>query len=118
MFMIFSKEKILSYLVSLSTVALLFVLSFAITKKNDEILKTSANAVMSNATGNIEASEEVVNPNAKTENKTDIETSENILNQNEISKTSSNAVITSEKEINPNVKNQNEVSNITNNLQK
>lgn len=48
MFMVFNKDKILSYLVSLGTVALLFVMSFAITKKNDEILKTSANAVKAN----------------------------------------------------------------------
>ena len=48
MFMVFSKEKIFSYLISLSTVVLLFVISFAITKKNDEILKTSANAVKTN----------------------------------------------------------------------
>lgn len=48
MFMVFNKDKILSYLVSLGTVTLLFVMSFAITKKNDEILKTSANAVKAN----------------------------------------------------------------------
>lgn len=48
MFMVFNKDKILSYLVSLGTVALLFVMSFAITKKNDEILKTSVNAVKAN----------------------------------------------------------------------
>ena len=47
MFMVFSKEKIFSYLISLSTVALLFVISFAITKRNDEIIKTSANLVNS-----------------------------------------------------------------------
>ena len=74
MFMVFSKEKILSYLISLSTVALLFVLSFAITKKNDEILKTSANAVISNNIENLSTSTENVeletfssglNPNEK-----------------------------------------------------
>ncbi len=50
MFMVFNKEKIFSYLVSLSTVVLLFVISFAVTKENDEIIKTSANAVVSNIT--------------------------------------------------------------------
>ena len=48
MFMVFSKEKIFSYLISLSTVALLFVISFAITKKNDEMIKTSANIINAN----------------------------------------------------------------------
>lgn len=48
MFIIFNKDKILSYLISISTVALLLVLSFAITKNNDEILKTSTNAVINN----------------------------------------------------------------------
>lgn len=52
MFMVFSKEKIFSYLISLSTVALLFVISFAITKRNDEIIKTSANLVNSNSVEN------------------------------------------------------------------
>ena len=50
MFMVFNKEKIFSYLISLSTVVLLFVISFAVTKKNDEIIKTSANAIISNKT--------------------------------------------------------------------
>ena len=54
MFMVFNKEKIFSYLISLSTVALLFVISFAVTKKNDEIIKTSANAVISNITNEME----------------------------------------------------------------
>ena len=48
MFMVFSKDKIVSYLISLSTVAFLFIMSFAITKRNDEILKTSANVVEQN----------------------------------------------------------------------
>ena len=48
MFMVFSREKIISYLVSLGTVAILFVISFAITKKNDNIIKTSANVIESN----------------------------------------------------------------------
>lgn len=48
MFMVFSKEKILSYLVSLGTVTLLFVMSFAITARNNEVLETSANAISMN----------------------------------------------------------------------
>ena len=48
MFMVFSREKIVSYLVSLGTVAILFVISFAITKKNDNIIKTSANVIENN----------------------------------------------------------------------
>ena len=48
MFMVFSKDRFISYMVSLSTVAILFVMSFAITKKNDEILKTSTNAIIAN----------------------------------------------------------------------
>ena len=63
MFMVFSKEKIFSYLISLSTVALLFVISFAITKKNDEMIKTSANiidenTIENNATSKINSIEE------------------------------------------------------------
>ena len=54
MFMVFNKEKIFSYLISMSTVVLLFVISFAITKKNDEIIKTSANAITSNMINEIE----------------------------------------------------------------
>ncbi len=48
MFIIFNKDKILSYLISISTVAILLVLSFAITKNNEEILRTSTNALMNN----------------------------------------------------------------------
>ena len=43
MFMVINKDKIISYIVSLSTVAVLFMMSVAITKKNNEILDTSAN---------------------------------------------------------------------------
>lgn len=54
MFVVFSKEKILSYLISLSTVAFLFIMSFAITKRNEEVIKTSANILEQNVTnGNI-----------------------------------------------------------------
>ena len=45
MFMVFSKDKIVSYLVSLGTVAILFVISFAITKKNDNIINEKENNI-------------------------------------------------------------------------
>ena len=48
MFMVFSKDKIISYLVSIGTVALLFVISFAMTKNNEEIIKTSSNIIRVN----------------------------------------------------------------------
>lgn len=48
MFMVFSKDKIISYLVSIGTVALLFVISFAMKKNNEEIIKTSANIIRVN----------------------------------------------------------------------
>ncbi len=52
MFMVFSKEKILSYLVSLGTVALLFVISFAMTTQNDDFIETSANTISTNVITN------------------------------------------------------------------
>ena len=48
MFMVINKDKIVSYIVSFSTVAILFVMSVAITKKQDEILQTSVNIVTNN----------------------------------------------------------------------
>lgn len=57
MFVVFSKDRIVSYLVSISTVAILFVMSFAITKRNDEILKTSANSIKENILNEIVADE-------------------------------------------------------------
>lgn len=48
MFMVFSREKMLSYLVSLGTVTLLFVISFAMTTKNDDFIETSANMISTN----------------------------------------------------------------------
>lgn len=43
MFIVFSKDKILAYLVSIGTVAILFVMSFAITNNNENIIRTSVN---------------------------------------------------------------------------
>ncbi len=48
MFVVFNKEKIYSYLVSLGTVVILFVMAIAITNRNQEILETSTNAIMTN----------------------------------------------------------------------
>ena len=66
MFMVLSKDRIVSYLISLSTVMILFVMSFVITKSNNEILKTSTNAVPENentqeTSQNTELEEEVYN---------------------------------------------------------
>ena len=48
MFMVINKDKVVSYLISLSTVAMLFIFSFMISRKNDEIIKTSTNVINSN----------------------------------------------------------------------
>ena len=47
MFMVINKDKVVSYLISLSTVAMLFIFSFMISRKNDEIIKTSTNVINS-----------------------------------------------------------------------
>ena len=48
MFVVFSKEKIYSYLISLGTVAVLFVMAIAITNRNEKIIETSTNSIISN----------------------------------------------------------------------
>lgn len=48
MFFVFNKEKICSYLVSLGTVAVLFVMAIAITNRNQELIETSTNSIISN----------------------------------------------------------------------
>lgn len=48
MFLVFNKEKICSYLVSLGTVAILFVMALAITNKNEELIETSTNSIIAN----------------------------------------------------------------------
>ncbi len=68
MFMVFSKDKIISYLISLSTVTLLFIMSFAITKRNEEIIKTSANAVITNNIEEIGKNEVIENNIQSNEN--------------------------------------------------
>ena len=48
MFMIFNRDKIKSYLVSLGTVILLFIMCFSITNNDSNIIKTSGNAYTAN----------------------------------------------------------------------
>ena len=94
MFMVFSKEKIVSYLISLSTVAFLFIMSFAITKRNNEIIKTSANVVDSNQTA-LEQSDSKSNQTTnQMENKVTQTTSQSTTNQteNKVTQTTSQSI--------------------------
>ena len=59
MFMVISKDRIASYLISLSTVMILFVMSFAITNSNNEIIKTSANITSENNIENTMKTDEI-----------------------------------------------------------
>lgn len=43
MFIVFNKQKIYSYLVALSTVVILFVIAFAVTNSQNDVLQTSTN---------------------------------------------------------------------------
>lgn len=81
MFIIFNKDKILSYLISISTVTILLVLSFAITKNNDEILKTSTNTAISNKIEEETSSNVITN-----------ETSSNVVKSNQIQEKNVNNV--------------------------
>lgn len=67
MFMVINKDKIVSYIVSFSTVAILFVMSVAITKKQDEILQTSVNIVTNNMTINSTENISISNNEIKSE---------------------------------------------------
>ena len=51
MFMIFSKDKIKAYLVSLATVGILFIMPFII--KSDKSIETSTNIVKQNGIQNM-----------------------------------------------------------------
>ena len=62
MFMVINKDKVVSYLISLSTVAMLFIFSFMISRKNDEIIKTSTNVINSN---NIQQENSLNNSNSQ-----------------------------------------------------
>ena len=46
MFLVFNKEKICSYLVSLGTVAILFVMAISISNRNFELIQTSTYAII------------------------------------------------------------------------
>lgn len=48
MFLVFNKEKICAYLVSLGTVVVLFVMAIAITNRNEKLLETSTNSIIAN----------------------------------------------------------------------
>ncbi len=43
MFIVFNKQKIYSYLIALSTVVILFVITFAVTNNQNNIVQTSTN---------------------------------------------------------------------------
>ena len=79
MFMVFSKEKILSYLVSLGTVTILFVMSFAITTRNNEILETSTNAISTNQTTSNEVNTIKTNANSSNAISNNVETLNEII---------------------------------------
>ena len=72
MFLVFNKEKICSYLVSLGTVAILFVMAIAITNRNEALIESSANAIISN---NIKKNEYNINSEQ-------IEANENVIKTN------------------------------------
>ena len=48
MFLVFNKSKIMSYLISVGTVAVLFVMAFYITNNKEETIQTSANNIIEN----------------------------------------------------------------------
>ena len=48
MLVIFNKEKIYSYLISLGTVMILFVMAIAITNRNEKLIETSTNSIIAN----------------------------------------------------------------------
>lgn len=52
MFMVFNRDKIKSYIVSLGTVVILFIMCFFITNNETNILETSVNTYTSNIVNN------------------------------------------------------------------
>lgn len=58
MFLVFNKSKIMSYLISVGTVAVLFVMAFYITNNKEETIQTSANNIIENK---IDESTNVIN---------------------------------------------------------
>ncbi len=115
MFIIFNKDKILSYLISISTVTILLVLSVAITKNNEEILKTSTNAVTNNiiqetSTNSLNQKQNIIMNNVKNENQT-TETDSKVQKTNEID----NTVTTMTNTSNESQKGYSEAKNVHNN---
>ncbi len=68
MFVVFNKEKIYSYLVSLGTVVILFVMAIAITNRNEKLIETMSNSIISNKT----EQNEYINEQESKENNTNI----------------------------------------------
>ena len=68
MFVVFNKEKIYSYLVSLGTVVILFVMAIAITNRNEKLIETMSNSIISNKT----EQNEYINEEESKENNTNI----------------------------------------------
>ena len=66
MFLVFNKSKIVSYLISVGTVAVLFVMAFYITNNNGETIQTSANNVIENK---IEENNNILNNKSMINNK-------------------------------------------------
>ena len=48
MFLVFNKSKMISYMISVGTVAFLFVMAFYITNNKEETIQTSANNIIEN----------------------------------------------------------------------
>ena len=85
MFMVINKDKVVSYLISLSTVAMLFIFSFMISRKNDEIIKTSTNVINSD---NIQQENSLNNSNSQQTNSKSINTQQ----ENSVKNNNKNAV--------------------------
>ena len=64
MFIVFDKQKIYSYLIALSTVVVLFIFAFVITKEPIHVVETSTN---------IEENNNIVNQNNLLKNSTNIQ---------------------------------------------
>ena len=81
MFIVFDKNKISSYLVSLATVVILFMMSFAMSASNNKILETVANITENSM---IESSTNIIKSNEKNNNKIDINITANnsYINEN------------------------------------
>ena len=75
MLVIFNKEKIYSYLISLGTVMILFVMAIAITNRNEKLIETSTNSIIAN---NIQKNEYNIDSNLTNTSKNPYENDTNI----------------------------------------